>query len=404
MQPIDLVLLLLALLGHAALWVGILNRIHSVGIRRTKVNWVTIGGLAILPGVPLLVAIVVLLGGMRWNVSRLATSGPWWPLLYLVPCWGLAVAVSLRWLLRKFSGQWPRVLLANHSRDVNVAAGLGYRPASGFVGHALGWMPGEQSLRARLHEKTLELARLPRELDGLRILHLSDFHFTGRIQPAYFQEIVRLAGESPADLIALTGDFVDKTECIDWIASALGRLSAPLGVYFILGNHDRKADMPRLRRALVDCGFVDLGGRCLSVPHDGQTIVLAGNEMPWLGPLPDLAGSAPDRARGSTLRILLAHTPDQWPWAVANDFDLMLAGHTHGGQVCLPLVGPIFSPSRYGVEMAAGVYYKPPTVIHVTRGLSGEFPLRWNCPPEVAHLVLRAPQPSRNSRLTDKHY
>jgi hypothetical protein len=75
---------------------------------------------------------------------------------------------------------------------------------------------------------------------------------------------------------------------------------------------------------------------------------------------------------------------------VRNDFDLMLSGHTHGGQVCLPIVGPIFCPSNSGVEMASGVFYKLPTVIHVTRGLSGEFPLRWNCPPEVAHLILRS--------------
>ncbi len=115
--------------------------------------------------------------------------------------------------------------------------------------------------------------------------------------------------------------------------------------------------------------------------------------MPWLGPLPDLSTCPGGEGDDWPLRVLLAHTPDQWPWAVQNDFDLMLAGHTHGGQVCLPLVGPIFCPSNAGVEMASGVFYKLPTVIHVTRGVSGEFPLRWNCPPEVANLILRGPRP-----------
>jgi hypothetical protein len=393
MQPIDAILLLLALLGHAALWVGMLNRIHAVGIKRKKVNWVTIIGLAMLPVVPLVVVVAVVALGLNWHISRLPKTGPWWPLLYLVPCWGLGLAVSIRWLLRKIANRNPGALVSDRSRDVDVAAKLGHRPVDGIVGRMLGLVPGEQCLVARLHEKSLELPRLPDALDGLRILHLSDFHFTGRIQPAYFEEVVRLANETPADLIALTGDFVDMTACIDWIPSTIGKLSARHGVYFVLGNHDRKVvDVARLRRALVDCGFVDLGGRWQALEIGGRTIILAGNEMPWLGPLPDLSDCPGSDSDDWPLRILLAHTPDQWPWAVRNDFDLMLAGHTHGGQVCLPLIGPIFCPSNAGVEMASGVFYKLPTVVHVTRGLSGEFPLRWNCPPEVANLILRAPR------------
>ncbi|HEX3997902.1 MAG TPA: metallophosphoesterase [Pirellulales bacterium] len=395
MQPIDLILLLLALLGHCALWVGILNRIHSVGIKRKKVNWVTIFGLAILPLTPIVVCVVMFVGRMNWAVSRLPAKGPWWPLVYLVPCWGVGLAVSLRWLARKLRGQRPNLLLENHSRDVDVSARLGYRPVRGFVGRSLGWIPGEQSLTLRVQEKTIELPRLPESLDGLRILHLSDFHFTGRIQPAYFEEVVRSALETPADLIALTGDFVDNTECIDWLASTVGRLQARLGVYFVLGNHDRKVvDVPRLRKTLVECGFVDLGGRWQQLEVAGQAVVLAGNELPWLGPEPDLSNCPGNAGKDWVPRILLAHTPDQWPWAVSNDFDLMLAGHTHGGQVCVPLVGPIFCPSKHGVEMASGVFYKLPTVVHVTRGVSGEFPLRWNCPPEAATLILRASRPS----------
>ena len=372
-----------------------LNRIHAVGIKRKKVNWVTIIGLAMLPLVPLAVVVTVVALGTGWHISRLPKEGPWWPLLYLVPCWGLGLAVSIRWLLRKIANRKSGALVSDRSRDVNVAAKLGYRPVDGIVGRMLGLVPGEQCLVARLHEKTLELPRLPEALDGLRILHLSDFHFTGRIQPAYFEEVARLANETPADLIALTGDFVDKTACIDWIPSTIGKLSARHGVYFVLGNHDRKVvDVARLRRTLVDCGFVDLGGRWQALEIAGRTVILAGNEMPWLGPLPDLSTCPGGDDDDWPLRILLAHTPDQWPWAVQNDFDLMLAGHTHGGQVCLPIVGPIFCPSNAGVEMASGVFYKLPTVIHVTRGVSGEFPLRWNCPPEVANLILRAPRPN----------
>jgi predicted MPP superfamily phosphohydrolase len=89
------------------------------------------------------------------------------------------------------------------------------------------------------------------------------------------------------------------------------------------------------------------------------------------------------------VRILLAHSPDQLSWARRNDIDLMLAGHTHGGQIRFPLIGPILAPSRYGVRYAAGTFYLPPVVMHVSRGISGLQPLRFNCPPELTKLVLR---------------
>ena len=68
----------------------------------------------------------------------------------------------------------------------------------------------------------------------------------------------------------------------------------------------------------------------------------------------------------------------------------MLAGHTHGGQIRLPLIGPVFAPSRNGVQYASGLFYAPPTILNVSRGLSAELPLRMNCPPEIIHLTLHA--------------
>jgi predicted MPP superfamily phosphohydrolase len=89
------------------------------------------------------------------------------------------------------------------------------------------------------------------------------------------------------------------------------------------------------------------------------------------------------------LHVLLAHSPDQFKWARRRDFDLMLAGHTHGGQICLPVIGPIHCPSWHGVKYASGVFFEPPTVMHVSRGVSSELPIRLNCRPEVTKLVLR---------------
>ena len=126
---------------------------------------------------------------------------------------------------------------------------------------------------------------------------------------------------------------------------------------------------------------------------NAAVVILAGNELPWFVPAADLRDCPPRAAPSGPPRIGLAHTPDQLDWACANEFDLLLAGHTHGGQICLPLVGPLFVPSIVGVRYAAGVFGRGPTVLHVTRGVSGELPVRWNCPPEIVRLVVRCPKP-----------
>jgi predicted MPP superfamily phosphohydrolase len=88
-------------------------------------------------------------------------------------------------------------------------------------------------------------------------------------------------------------------------------------------------------------------------------------------------------------RLCLSHTPDHITWARRHEVDLMLSGHVHGGQVRLPLIGPVVVPSLYGRRFDSGTFHLPPTVLHVSRGLSSEQPLRYNCRPEVTKLVLR---------------
>ncbi len=303
-------------------------------------------------------------------------------------CWFAAAVVIGRWIHRAFEKSAPRV--TNHTERVDVDR-RARSSARRWSGATFRGIPGNQSWTVHLQTKSFRVSRLPPSLDGLSILHLSDLHFTGRIGKQYFQEVVRLASELQPDLIALTGDFVDSAACIDWIPETIGRLRAPRGVYFVLGNHDpRVGQTPRLRQTLVDCGAVDLAGRWLSMDVGGAPIILSGNEMPWFTPPPDLSNCPPEIAGARPFRILLAHTPDLIGWARRHDFDLMLAGHNHGGQVRVPGIGPVLCPSRYGVRFASGMFYRAPTLLHVSRGVSAQTPLRWNCPPEVTKLVLRA--------------
>ena len=113
-------------------------------------------------------------------------------------------------------------------------------------------------------------------------------------------------------------------------------------------------------------------------------MIVIGHEGPWFRPAPDLSACPADG-----FRFCLSHTPDNLPWAKQNHIDLVLAGHVHGGQIRLPGTGSIFVPSRFSRRYDMGIYQEGPTVMHVSRGLAGEFPLRFNCRPEVTLVVLQ---------------
>jgi uncharacterized protein len=243
--------------------------------------------------------------------------------------------------------------------------------------------------------RTIVLPRLGPELDGLRIVHLSDLHFTGLVPKTYFQEIVRQSNALVPDIVAITGDLIDNRCCFDWLADVLGRFESRYGTYFILGNHDEDFGAPPIRQALTAAGLIDLGGRWMEIQVRQSPLILAGNELPWIKPAADLATAPPGRSAGGPLRIVLAHSPDQFGWACRHDVDLVLAGHVHGGQVRLPLVGPILAPSLHGVWYADRTcYVRRPAVMHVSRGVSWAIPFRFGCPREMVEIVLRCPSPA----------
>jgi predicted MPP superfamily phosphohydrolase len=403
----DLFLLLSALLGHAFLWIGLVNRLHALGIWRRIVDLLTAIFFLCAVTIPITVGIRL----YETSFQRPTTAS--WGLLgngdggtqtliatYSVACWGIAAITLLRFACFSFLHRTPPLVRFHGRRraaiDLNAAAADPKENAH----HFLARLPLNEILRLDVSDWTIDVPRLAPALDGLSIVHLSDFHFTGRVGKAFFREVVRTANELQPDLIALTGDLVDSRACIDWIPDTLGRLTARYGVYFILGNHDLLTrDVPRLRRLLEQSGLVDLGSQTRQIEINGHPILLTGNERPWIKQ--QRTGSAhetpPPAARGfagtasaSPLRIVLSHSPDQLGWARKQDADLMLAGHTHGGQIHIPPLGAIFSPSVWGVKHISGVYYSPPTILHVTRGISGDTPARWLCPPEIARLTLRS--------------
>jgi uncharacterized protein len=383
----------LAVLGHFAICVAVLNRLHSLNVRRRLLHVLDELIFAVLLGVLALAVVALTLAPESFQQPLQSLTAHPVAATYFALCCAFAVLVSSLWLVRKCRGP-SRQLLSNHRRVIRADRQFGRLPCSDLWTRMWARVPGNQLLHLEVNEKTLQVPNLPAELDGLRIAHLSDLHFTGRLTRDYFDLVVDRTNAMQADLIAITGDVIDRPECLPWFHQVLGRLTSRLGVFCVLGNHElRLPEKGEIVDAIQSAGLHYVGGTSTPVHGDGWTILLAGNELPWWGPAPNVERCEAEGGSPPALRVLLAHTPDRIHWARQHRFDLMLAGHTHGGQIRFPVIGPVVSQSRYGVKYASGVFFEPPTVLHVSRGLSACQPLRILCRPELALLVLRSSSP-----------
>jgi predicted MPP superfamily phosphohydrolase len=200
----------------------------------------------------------------------------------------------------------------------------------------------------------------------------------------YYRFVMDRSADWEPDLVAVTGDLVDSKRHHRWVVPVLGRLRWKTAAFAILGNHDKLYEPELTRRRLRRLGMRVLGNTWEQVEVRGQPLVVIGQETPWFTPAPDLTSCPPE-----TFRLCLSHTPDHVGWARRNGIDLMLSGHVHGGQVRLPLVGSVFVPSCYSRRYDVGIFDEPPTLLHVSKGISGEQPWRNRCRPEVVRLTLR---------------
>lgn len=231
---------------------------------------------------------------------------------------------------------------------------------------------------------------LPAAFAGLRVVHLSDLHFGALVPLAAIREVVQRANDLGGDVIVCTGDYVHERNSIAQIDSVwpeLARLTAPLGVYSILGNHDHWADTARSQHWLEQTGQ-DLRHKVTALEKNGQRLWLAGAGDLWEDHrgLDGLLRRLPE----SDCRIVLAHNPDTADTAFRRRVDLMLSGHTHGGQVRIPFLGAPALPVR-NKRYSSGLCRSPRGVgVFISRGIGWAcLPVRFNCRPEIAVLELR---------------
>jgi uncharacterized protein len=369
-----------AWIGHMALLAFLLNRWYALPLPRLMLS-----GFRALVAV-LMVAFPIWLWAAFHFHMRLAWQSGWPPAIYLTICWIIGLGFVPGLTMVRLLKNRPRALLSNHTRTVNVAHELGYKPAGRGKYRHLARVPLNEIFQVDFAERTLCVRDLPKEWDGLTILHLSDLHLAGTPDREFYERVMDECRAWNPDLVALTGDFIDSDYHRRWIVPLLGRLHWKIAAFAVLGNHDYWHEPPLIRRRLSRLNIHVLGNTWKQIEVRGVPLIAIGHEGPWFRPGPDLSNCPPD-----IFRICLSHTPDNISWARENKIRLMLSGHNHGGQIRFPLIGSVFVPSLYGRRYDCGSFEEPPIILHVTRGLAGKQPLRFNCKPEVAKLVLRSP-------------
>jgi predicted MPP superfamily phosphohydrolase len=235
-----------------------------------------------------------------------------------------------------------------------------------------------------VHRVTLTIPNLPPPFKGKTVAFLADLHHGRYVPLSYVRHAVEMTNALKPDLIALGGDY--PYHGVQHIAPCIGelaRLSAPLGVYAVLGNHDHYVGgQPYTSAALRAARIPELTNRGLWIESGGARLWLCGVDDYWQG-VQNLPAALADTTTDDAV-ILLSHNPDYVEEIHDPRVGLVLSGHTHGGQVDLPIIGPPIVPSIYGQKYSHGLVQGPVTQVFVTRGIGTIAPpVRLFCRPEI---------------------
>ena len=240
--------------------------------------------------------------------------------------------------------------------------------------------------RVLVRRNVFTFAGLPESFDGFIMLHLSDLH--ADISVGAMRHLVGIVGDLDYDISVLTGDYRGRTfgpfdRTLSHIDALVARLRPP--IYGILGNHDTI----RMTPALEAMGIKMLFNECATITRGDDVIHLAGVDDAHFYRADDI-GKVATRIPASAFSILLSHTPETYREAAAAGFDLMLSGHTHGGQLCLPGGIPIKLEARLPRSMGRGAWRYAEMAGYTSVGAGTSLlPVRLNCPPEITLHTLR---------------
>ena len=246
-----------------------------------------------------------------------------------------------------------------------------------------------------IEQVTIPIPRLPDAFHGLRIVQISDLHYANYTEPFFIKRVVEHVNRLSGDVVVFTGDYVsaglwqyeDIVRFANNCAEMLSQVTCPVR-YAVLGNHDYAVNPSMVTDALTTHNIPVLTNRSVSLERDGKRLWFAGTGDAISRHCDlDQAIPAASRKDGEPV-VLLTHEPDILKYVAPFGVDLMLSGHTHGGQIRFPFLPPLFVPNL-GAEYVEGHFYMGNTHLYVNRGIGAvNLPFRFNCPPEITVLTL----------------
>jgi len=305
----------------------------------------------------------------------------------------LAHIISLSQYLLPWLG-WSALIALLGGRDMGWGAAFRAGAAIAAVSYLAGLVL-VMNLRPRANEVEVTAVEfavpgLPRVFDGYQILHVSDLHGGGPLARASVAERLARASHLTPDIVVFTGDLASRTDRVEAVAADLARLDGRDGRFAVLGNHDIWIGEELLTDVLSRAGFRVLANEHVALERGGHRLYLAGVKDASYSRLDDLPGALrgiPDEAPV----IVITHSPDLVLKPMADRAALILAGHTHGGQVVFPWLGPLYIPTRLGRRRMSGLIEVNGGRVFINRGLGEVFPpMRLNCPPQIALITLRS--------------
>lgn len=288
----------------------------------------------------------------------------------------------------QFSPAWLALSGLGAAGAAAIVRRFGWRGAL-IVGLA-GALAGGYSIvveprRPELKRIDLRFPELPPELDGMRIGQISDSHLGMPFAARNLRWALEHMRREQPELLVFTGDFTHKEAALPQVPGLFANVSAPLGVYAVPGNHDYWDGVGALKQLLSQLGIEMLLNEHRRLEWRGGEFWIIGTDDIWDG-TPDLE-AALHHVPLDAFTVLLAHTPYEAPLAAKLGINLQLSGHTHGGHMMLPLLGPLAKP-RYTGRFLGGMFHIGPTTLYVSRGIGGA-PLRLLARPEATIFTLR---------------
>lgn len=245
---------------------------------------------------------------------------------------------------------------------------------------------------------TIRLKRLPEAFHGFRIIQLSDFHYAEFTEPYFIRDVVKQANHLKPDMVVLNGDYVTDGALFSHtqtkhFAYRCTEILAEIECsrrYAVLGNHDSTFAKHAVIDGLAQHKHTLLNNRYEPLERDGKRLWIAGTGDALTNDTRLDEAVPPSAHKDKEPVLMIIHEPDLLPMVARHDADLMLSGHTHGGQIRFPFVPAMHLPPL-GKKYVEGLFRLGSTKLYVTRGVGTvKLPFRFNCPPEITLLTLEA--------------